>query len=103
MRRVCASAKIVKRVHVAYGDRILIRDGQYLVTPVLEITSRILRQDPIWGTDIFGAHAAHGLDHLCAAVHIAYHPWLAFFPLCRAQIEMAVGVVFDLVTVFKQL
>src|SRR6266576_6344592 len=102
-RGISSRAQIVQRVHVAQRNRILRRDGQQLIALPLKIVARIIRNNPVWRTQIARLRARDCLDRVRSAIHVAQHPLLSLFPLRATQYDVAISVVLQLEAMLHQL
>src|SRR5689334_881775 len=95
--------QVVERVDIAERDRILRRDRQELISLFFQIVSGVLGNNPVGRTDVARLLACDRLDRLSAAIHISQDPLLTLLPLSRAQLDVAVSVVFELKALLYQL
>src|SRR5579864_9589768 len=70
---------------------------------MLEIAPRVTGDDPVRRADVTRLRAGHGLDGLRSAIHVMHDPLFAVFLLRATQLQMAIGVVFQLMAAPDQL
>src|SRR5215472_10580360 len=74
-----------------------------MIASAFQIPSRVIGEAPVGRANIFGLCAGQRLDRLRAAGYVIEHPLLSSFALGAFQLDVTVGVIFQFVSVMKQL